>query len=149
LTYFILKVTPKCNFAKEDTMRFSGIKELEQKTMDILKESKKEDIIATAYSKPMAVLHHLTEDDLADDLIENDPTFKSRIEEAFVEYSDHGGVTVDAMIKRDWKDAVKVKKCKVIFSPRAQHEIEGFEVNVALQLARDIKSYLETSPLHH
>jgi len=81
-------------------MRFPGIKELEQKTMDIFKEPKKEDIIVTAYGKPQAVLHHLTEDDLADDLIENDPTFKSRIEEAFVEYSDHGGVTVDAMIKR-------------------------------------------------
>ena len=37
--------------------------------MDILKESEREDIIVTAYGKPMAVLHHLTEDDLADYLI--------------------------------------------------------------------------------
>jgi hypothetical protein len=81
-------------------MRFAGIKELKHKTMDILRESEREDIIVTAYGKPMAVLHHLTEDDLADYLIENDPAFKTRIEEAFVEYSAHGGLTADAMIKR-------------------------------------------------
>jgi antitoxin (DNA-binding transcriptional repressor) of toxin-antitoxin stability system len=81
-------------------MRFAGIKELKHKTMDILKEAEKEDIIVTAYGKPMAVLHHLTEDDLADYLIENDPAFKNRIEEAFIEYSTHGGISADAMIKR-------------------------------------------------
>lgn len=81
-------------------MRFAGVKELKHKTMNILKESEREDIIVTAYGKPMAVLHHLTEDDLADYLIENDPAFKTRIEEAFIEYSTHGGNTVDTMIKK-------------------------------------------------
>ncbi|MFH1756715.1 MAG: type II toxin-antitoxin system RelE/ParE family toxin [Pseudomonadota bacterium] len=39
------------------------------------------------------------------------------------------------------------KRFKVIFSPPAQREIEEFETDVAIQLAKDIKSYLETSPL--
>jgi hypothetical protein len=80
-------------------MRFAGVKELKYKTMDILKESEKEDIIITAYGKPMAVLHHMTEDDLADYLIENDPAFRTRIEEAFVEYKSHGGMTADEIIR--------------------------------------------------
>jgi len=81
-------------------MRFAGIKELKHKTMDILKQSEKEDIVVTAYGKPRAVLHHLTEDDLADYLIENDPAFKNRVEEAFEEYSAQGGVSVDKLIAR-------------------------------------------------
>jgi hypothetical protein len=81
-------------------MRFAGIKELKHKTMDILKQSEKEDIVVTAYGKPRAVLHHLTEDDLADYLIENDPAFKNRVEEAFAEYSAQGGISVDKMIAR-------------------------------------------------
>ena len=81
-------------------MRFAGIKELKHKTMDILKQSEKEDIVVTAYGKPRAVLHHLTEDDLADYLIENDPAFKNRVEEAFAEYSAQGGISVDKMITR-------------------------------------------------
>jgi len=48
----------------------------------------------------MTVLHHLTEDDLVDYLIENDPAFKTRIEEAFDKYSAHGGITAGAMIKK-------------------------------------------------
>lgn len=81
-------------------MRFAGIKELKHKTMDILKQSKKSDIIITAHGKPMAVLHHVTEEDLHDYVIENDPAFKSRIEEAAAEYAVSGGISVDAMIKK-------------------------------------------------
>jgi len=42
---------------------------------------------------------------------------------------------------------VEEKKFRVIFSPSAEREIERFEIDDALQLAKDIKSYLETSPL--
>lgn len=81
-------------------MRFAGVKELKHKTMDILKESRKGDIIITAYGKPTAVLHHISEEDLADYLIENDPSFKMRIEEAYAEYKTHGGISADALIKK-------------------------------------------------
>ncbi|WAC07364.1 MAG: type II toxin-antitoxin system prevent-host-death family antitoxin [Thermodesulfobacteriota bacterium] len=81
-------------------MRFAGIKELKQETMDLIKESKQNDIFITSYGKPVAVLHHITEDDLADYLIENDPEFKSRIEEAFADYTAKGGITAETMIKK-------------------------------------------------
>lgn len=81
-------------------MRFAGVKELKHYTMDILKESEKKDIIITAYGKPTAILHHITEDDLADYLIENDPAFKAQIEEAYTEYQAQGGITADILIKR-------------------------------------------------
>ena len=81
-------------------MRFAGVKELKHKTMDLLQESKKGDIVITAYGKPTAVLHHVTEDDFADYLIENDPSFKMRIEEAYAEYKTDGGITADEMIKK-------------------------------------------------
>ena len=81
-------------------MRFAGIKELKHNTMDILKESQKEDVIITAYGKPTAILHHITEEDLADYLIENDPAFKMKIEEAYAEYKASGGISVDALISK-------------------------------------------------
>lgn len=79
-------------------MRFAGVKELKQQTMDLLKASEKEDVIITAYGKPTAVLHHLAGDDLADWLIENDPAFKIRLEAAYAEYTREGGVTADELI---------------------------------------------------
>ena len=80
-------------------MRFAGIKELKQKTMDLIKEAEKEDIIITAYGKPAAVLHHVDEDELADYLIENDPEFKRRIEESYAEYLTQGGTPIEDVIE--------------------------------------------------
>ena len=81
-------------------MRFAGIKELKHKTMELLKESQETDVIITAYGKPTAILHHITEDELADYLIENDPAFRNRIEKAYTEYSASGGITADTLIKK-------------------------------------------------
>lgn len=81
-------------------MRFAGVKELKHKTMDLLKQSRKSDIIITAHGKPMAVLHHVTEEDLSDYVIENDPAFRARVEEAFAEYKTHGGVSAYTLIKK-------------------------------------------------
>ena len=39
------------------------------------------------------------------------------------------------------------KKFRVLFSPSAQREIDALEVEDALRLAKDIETYLETSPL--
>jgi len=79
-------------------MRFAGVKEFKQKTMDLLKASREEDIIITAYGKPAAILHGVSEDDLADYLIENDPSFKRKVEEAYAEYLEQGGMAADRLI---------------------------------------------------
>jgi prevent-host-death family protein len=84
-------------------MRFVGVKELKQKTMDLLKEAKNEDIIITAYGKPSAVLHSIDEDDMADYLIENDPEFKKKIEESWAEYLAVGGATAGELLERGQK----------------------------------------------
>ena len=63
-------------------MRFAGMKELKQRTRELLKETKREDIIITAHGRPMAVLHHVDEDTLDDYLFENDPGFQQKIEQA-------------------------------------------------------------------
>lgn len=81
-------------------MRFAGIKELKHQTMDLIEASRKEDIVITAYGKPTAILHYVTEDDLADYLIENDPAFRMRVEEAAAEYTAQRGITADDLIKK-------------------------------------------------
>lgn len=81
-------------------MRYAGVKELKQKTMDLLRESERGDIIITAYGKPAAILHHVTEDDVADYLIENDPEFRSKIEEAYSEYLRLGGIGAGELLRK-------------------------------------------------
>jgi len=89
-------------------MRYAGVKELKQKTMDLLRESERGDIIITAYGKPAAILHHVTEEDVADYLIENDPEFRSKIEEAYAEYMRFGGIEAGELLRKlEKRDAGK------------------------------------------
>jgi len=81
-------------------MRYAGVKELKQRTMDLLRESERGDIIITAYGKPAAILHHVTEEDVADYLIENDPEFRSKIEKAYAEYLSLGGIEAGELLKK-------------------------------------------------
>jgi len=76
-------------------MRFAGMKELKQKTRELLKAAEEEDIIITAHGKPTAVLHHVASEDWEDYLFENDPAFKRKIEEAWQEYLGVGGVPIE------------------------------------------------------
>jgi prevent-host-death family protein len=79
-------------------MKFAGMKELKQKTRELLKAAEKEDIIITAHGKPTAVLHHVDAEDLADYLIENDPGFRRKIEEAWQEYLAVGGRPIEMIV---------------------------------------------------
>ena len=81
-------------------MRYAGVKELKQKTMELLKDAEKGDIIITAYGKPAAILHHVSEADVADYLIENDPEFRSKIEEAYAEYLSLGGIEAGELVRK-------------------------------------------------
>lgn len=80
-------------------MRFAGMKELKQKTRELLKAAEKGDIIITAHGKPTAVLHHVDADDLEDYLFENDPAFVRKIEEGWREYLTVGGTPIDEIIE--------------------------------------------------
>ena len=81
-------------------MRLAGVKELKQQTMKLLNETAKGDIIITAHGKPKAVLHHMTEEDLGDYLIEHDPAFRTKIESAYADYLAHGGISAATMLAK-------------------------------------------------
>jgi antitoxin (DNA-binding transcriptional repressor) of toxin-antitoxin stability system len=90
-------------------MRFAGMKELKQKTRELLKAAEEEDIIITAHGKPTAVLHHLDTEDLGDYLFENDPSFQRKIKEAWQEYLAVGGTPIETIIAGLGKRRVRQK----------------------------------------
>ena len=53
--------------------------------------------------------------------------------------------TAGALIKR-LERRRGAKRFKVVFSPAAQHDTEKLEIGIALQLAKDVRNYLEISP---
>ena len=81
-------------------MRFANVRELKNKTSEILKLAEKEEVVVTSRGKPTAIIKGITEEDFEDHLLENSPRFLAALEKAREEYLELGGVSVDEYLKK-------------------------------------------------
>lgn len=56
-------------------MRFANVRELKNKTSEILKLAGKEEVVVTSRGKPTAIIKGISEEDFEDYLLENNPKF--------------------------------------------------------------------------
>ena len=76
-------------------MRFANVRELKNKTSEILRKAEKETVIITNRGKPRAVVMAISEDDFEDYLLEHSPQLLDILEEAKEEYMRKGGVKLE------------------------------------------------------
>jgi len=81
-------------------MRFANVRELKNKTSEILRYAEKEEVIVTSRGKPRAVIKGVSEEDFEDYLLENSPKFLSALEKAREEYLERGGVGIEEYLKK-------------------------------------------------
>lgn len=81
-------------------MRFTNVRELKNKTSEVLRSAEKEDVVVTSKGKPRAVIKGISEEDFEDYLLENNPKFLRALEEAREEYLKYGGMEIDEYLKR-------------------------------------------------
>ena len=62
-------------------MRFANVRELKNKTLEILKLAEKEEVVVTSRGKPSAIIRGITEEDFEDYLLENNPKFRDCLRE--------------------------------------------------------------------
>ena len=94
-------------------MKFANIRELKNKTSEVLREAKKGDVIITSRGKPTAVITAVTEEDFEDYLLEKSVKFQKALEDARLEYEDKGGISLKKYLtKRSKKTGAKVTKQK-------------------------------------
>jgi len=76
-------------------MKFANVRELKNKTSEILRNAEKEAIIITSNGKPRALITAISEEDFEDYLLEKSPKLIEALEEARQEYRVKGGVSLD------------------------------------------------------
>ncbi len=81
-------------------MRFANVRELKNKTSEILKLAEKEEVVITSRGKPTAIVKGISEEDFEDYLLENNPRFLTALEKAREEYLELGGISIDAYLKK-------------------------------------------------
>ncbi len=80
-------------------MKFSNVRELKNKTSEILRKAEKEDVVITSQGKPRAIITAVTEEDFEDYLLEHSPLFLKALEDARAEYLKEGGIGIEDYLK--------------------------------------------------
>ena len=81
-------------------MRFANVRELKNKTSEILKIAEKEEVVVTSRGKPTAIIKGISEDDFEDYLLENNPRFLAALEKTREEYLELGGMGIEEYLKK-------------------------------------------------
>ncbi|MCL5986972.1 MAG: hypothetical protein M1371_10510 [Actinobacteria bacterium] len=82
-------------------MKFRNIAELHNKTSEILKEIDDEGyIIITSYGKPTAMIKKISEEEIEDLIIENNPVIRESIIKSYEDYIKNGGTAIEEVMKK-------------------------------------------------
>ncbi len=76
-------------------MKFANVRELKNKTSEILRKAEKEAVIITSKGKPRAIVAAISENDFDDYLLEHSPKLLEVLEKARKEYVRKGGVKLE------------------------------------------------------
>lgn len=81
-------------------MKFANVRELKNKTSEILRTAEKETVIITSKGKPRAMVTAISEEDFEDYLLETSSGLQDTLAEALAEYRSRGGVTLEAYLSK-------------------------------------------------
>jgi prevent-host-death family protein len=85
-------------------MKFANVRELKNKTSEILRAAEKEAVIITSKGKPRAIVTSITEEDFEDYILDKSAGLEDMLAEAQAEYRSKGGITLeDYAVKRKKK----------------------------------------------
>ena len=79
-------------------MKFANVRELKNKTSEILRKAEKETVVITSNGKPRVIITAISEEDFEDYLLESSPQLLQVLEEARQEYTTKGGVTIGSYL---------------------------------------------------
>ncbi len=64
-------------------MKFVNVRELKNKTSEVLRIAQDRDVIVLSRSKPIAIIRHFDEDELEDYVLMNHPDFLAQMEKSY------------------------------------------------------------------
>lgn len=105
-------------------MKFANVRELKNKTSEILRSAEKEAVIITSKGKPRAIVAAITEEDFEDYLLEKSAGLQAMLSEARAEYHTNSGVKIKgrALAQRD------IEKIKGILKDHKEEVMQKYKV---------------------
>ncbi len=82
-------------------VQFVNVRQLKNQLSEVIRRSRKGDVVVTSRGRPTAILHAICEEDLEDYLITNSPRFKKSLEYSYREYQVKGGASLQSLLKKE------------------------------------------------
>jgi len=79
-------------------MKFVNVRELKNKTSEVLRMAQERDVIVISRSKPVAIIRHFDEDELEDYVLMNHPDFLAQMEKAYQDAKAGRTTEIDAYL---------------------------------------------------
>ena len=92
-------------------VQFVNIREMKNSLSEIVRRSKRSDVVVTSRGRPKAILHGVGEEDLEDYLLAHSKKFQKSLEASYREYKRKGGaVSLETLIARTEKELVRLRR---------------------------------------
>ena len=91
-------------------VQFVNVRELKNHLSEIIRRSRRGDIVVTSRGRPRAVLHAVSEEDLEDYLLANSPKFLKSLETSYRDYRRKGGVSLKKLIAQTERELGRLRR---------------------------------------
>ena len=92
-------------------VQFVNIRELKNGLSEVIRRTKRSDVVVTSRGKPTAILHSIGEEELEDYLLAHSKKFQKSLEASYREYKRKGGaVSLETLIARTEKELARLRR---------------------------------------
>jgi prevent-host-death family protein len=91
-------------------VQFVNVRELKNRVSDVIRRTRKGDVVVTSRGKPTVVIHAVADDELEDYLLAHSPKFLRSLERSDREYRRKGGVSVETLLARTERELGRLQR---------------------------------------
>jgi antitoxin (DNA-binding transcriptional repressor) of toxin-antitoxin stability system len=91
-------------------VQFVNVRELKNRVSEVIRRTRKGDVVVTSHGKPTVVLHAVTGDELEDYLLAHSPSFLKTLERSYREYQRKGGLSVDTLLAKTERELERLQR---------------------------------------
>ena len=91
-------------------VQFVNVRELKNRVSEVIRRTRKGDVVVTSRGKPTVVLHAVAGDELEDYLLAHSPKFLKSLERSYREYRRKGGVALEKFLARTERELERLQR---------------------------------------
>ena len=91
-------------------VQFVNVRELKNRVSEVIRRTRKGDVVVTSHGKPTVVLHAVADDDLEDYLLAHSRKFLSSLARSYREYQRKGGVSVEKLLAQAERELERLQR---------------------------------------